>query len=332
VTRNAAAALALMASFGLAAVPGPARSEAPRLALVIGSSAYTAYPELDPCRASAGSLSGALRRAGFQVTERLNPSNGQMGAAISAFAEAVSRAPDTIAVGYVCGYAVALDNRLFLLPASAALARDTDVLSQGIVGRMFVSALARSGARSGLILIDIQALPGATAGLPLASLVDATKLGGMGFAAVQSVGPVPAGTTDLAAAAAAVAAGNDWRAASKTLRSKLPVSARRTMVIHDPADGGLPLPAPAAMGGGATSGVMPGGSNSAAVAPGSLSMADARRVQLALQRLGYYSGKVDGVTGPDTSAAIRRFQHELRVEMTGQLTRPQIERLLKDSQ
>lgn len=34
-----------------------------------------------------------------------------------------------------------------------------------------------------------------------------------------------------------------------------------------------------------------------------------RRIQLALQRLGYYKDKVDGVVGQDTLAAIRRFQH-----------------------
>ena len=53
-----------------------------------------------------------------------------------------------------------------------------------------------------------------------------------------------------------------------------------------------------------------------------------RRVQLALQKLGYYAGKVDGVIGSDTLAASRRFQHELGAEMTGRLTKDQAERLL----
>ena len=53
-----------------------------------------------------------------------------------------------------------------------------------------------------------------------------------------------------------------------------------------------------------------------------------RRIQLALQRLGYYKDKVDGVVGQDTLAAIRRFQHELRTDMTGRLTKAQADRLL----
>jgi len=59
-----------------------------------------------------------------------------------------------------------------------------------------------------------------------------------------------------------------------------------------------------------------------------LTEADRRRVQVALQRLGYYSGGVDGVFGPESLAAIRRFQHELGAEMSGRLTAEQAARLL----
>ena len=38
---------------------------------------------------------------------------------------------------------------------------------------------------------------------------------------------------------------------------------------------------------------------------------DRRQVQTTLARLGYYDAQVDGVFGPDTRAAIRRYQHEL---------------------
>jgi hypothetical protein len=61
-----------------------------------------------------------------------------------------------------------------------------------------------------------------------------------------------------------------------------------------------------------------------------LNEADRRRIQLALQRLGYYAGGVDGAFGPETLAAIRRFQHEVSAEMTGRLTLDQAARLLVD--
>jgi peptidoglycan hydrolase-like protein with peptidoglycan-binding domain len=62
-----------------------------------------------------------------------------------------------------------------------------------------------------------------------------------------------------------------------------------------------------------------------------LNEADLRRVQLALRRLGYYAGPVDGRFGPESLVAVRRFQHELGTEMTGRLTAEQVARLLQDS-
>ena len=53
-----------------------------------------------------------------------------------------------------------------------------------------------------------------------------------------------------------------------------------------------------------------------------------RRVQEALFRVGYYGGGIDAVFGPETRAAIRRFQHEIGVEMTGVITGAQVARLL----
>jgi peptidoglycan hydrolase-like protein with peptidoglycan-binding domain len=56
--------------------------------------------------------------------------------------------------------------------------------------------------------------------------------------------------------------------------------------------------------------------------------ADRRRVQAALAVLGYYGGRVDGQFGPETRAAIRRFQHEIGADMTGRLTAEQAGRLV----
>ena len=44
---------------------------------------------------------------------------------------------------------------------------------------------------------------------------------------------------------------------------------------------------------------------------------DRRRVQTGLAHLGYYDGKIDAIFGPDTRAAIRRFQHEIGAPMDG---------------
>jgi len=62
-----------------------------------------------------------------------------------------------------------------------------------------------------------------------------------------------------------------------------------------------------------------------------MSDADRRRVQSALARLGYYDYIVDGIFGPETRAAIRRFQHEIGDQMTGRLNSDEATRLVNGS-
>jgi len=56
--------------------------------------------------------------------------------------------------------------------------------------------------------------------------------------------------------------------------------------------------------------------------------ADRRRVQQALAAIGYYVGAPDGQFGPNTRAAIRRFQFEIGAAMTGTLSAAQASRLV----
>ena len=59
-----------------------------------------------------------------------------------------------------------------------------------------------------------------------------------------------------------------------------------------------------------------------------MSAADRRQVQEALHRLDYYKGPVDGIFGPLTRAAIRRFQQDIGSDATGYLTADQANRLV----
>jgi peptidoglycan hydrolase-like protein with peptidoglycan-binding domain len=64
------------------------------------------------------------------------------------------------------------------------------------------------------------------------------------------------------------------------------------------------------------------------VAEEHMSESDRRQVQSMLAGMGYYSGRIDGVFGPETRAAIRRYQFEIKAELTGRLTAEQATQLV----
>jgi len=59
-----------------------------------------------------------------------------------------------------------------------------------------------------------------------------------------------------------------------------------------------------------------------------MSDSDRRHVQTVLANIGYYSGRIDGTFGPETRAAIRRYQFEIKAELTGRLTAEQATKLV----
>jgi peptidoglycan hydrolase-like protein with peptidoglycan-binding domain len=59
-----------------------------------------------------------------------------------------------------------------------------------------------------------------------------------------------------------------------------------------------------------------------------MSAADRRQIQASLRRLDYYRGPVDGIFGPLTRTAIRRFQQAIGAETSGTLTADQANRLV----
>lgn len=341
---------------------GPTLAAEPaRLALVIADSTYQSLPPIPACQASAATVTASLRRAGFSVTELRDPSNGQMGAAISAFGDTLAQrgaeAPDAAAIVYACGYAAGFEGRAFMLPASARLQRPTDVLTEGVVARVLTGAVTSAELRGGLIVLDTISLPGGAA-VPLPAMAIRAPSGTKGLLAAVMGAAGPDAPTPTAAALAAALAGPDLEVGELLagLRRTLEPAGGLQISVQLPTEkawlrGGpapSPAPSPAAVHAAAPPPApapdqtpaapeppaAPAPASAAAAppatssGPAALNDLDRRRVQLALQRLGYYAGQVDGVFGPESLAAIRRFQHELGAEMTGRLTADQAARLL----
>lgn len=62
-----------------------------------------------------------------------------------------------------------------------------------------------------------------------------------------------------------------------------------------------------------------------------MNAANRRKIQKALHHRGYYQGPVDGIFGPRTRAAIRRFQDSIGAKGTGHLTAVEASRLVSTS-
>ena len=381
---------------------GSAQSPAARLALVIGNAGYTLAPALPACTASANMAAARLKAAGFEVAERLDASNGAMGAALTEFARALALHPGAAAVVYVCGYAMNLRDRDFVLPVSANLARPSDVLTEGVVARAFGTVAGGAQAGSGLVLLDLFALPTTVAAAPTGTLAQETTNGHLAIA-VALEPPGPAAATPAATALAQalgetevklpglighlrslMPSGGTTSSASRKRRptflvgappappspppalpaAAAPAPAPVPPVAAEPApatpsaasapSAAPPQAAPPAAGGMTQTSAAPAASAqpppalpAAAPAPApaaapaappsrpplpdeaTMTQANRRDVQIALARLGYYDRRIDGVIGPHTRAAIRRWQHEIGADMTGTLSGAQATRLVQ---
>lgn len=331
-------------------------AEPTHLALVLSNSAYQNLPALPACQASASVVAASLNRAGWTVTQLRDPSNGQLGAGLALFADTLGKTQQARALVYACGYAVAFENRLFLLPATARLVRDTDALTEGIVLPALTGVVSRADVQSGLVVADLVALPGKPP-VPTDGAKRRSPGPRTGLLVLSSPAGGPDGPTPTAASLASALAEPNLsvgRAQSLIMGDGPPARGAHGFV-EPPAEeawlaGGPPpapppqaavLPAPAppsappAPAEPPTPATPPTPSPPASTpppadlgAPATIGDLDRRRVQLALQHLGYYAGKVDGTFGPESLAAIRRYQHELGAEMNGRLTDNQLARLL----
>jgi Putative peptidoglycan binding domain/Caspase domain len=452
-------------AFAWCAMPA-ARSDQLRIALIISNDDYGSQPGPKRCSASATAVRDALRGKGFKIIERNNLDRTEFDSAIGALARQVVASPAPLAVLYYCGYALEFDGQPFLLPISATIARNNDVLGQGIAAKNVVDGLGAAPQSRGFVLLDVFRMPNAQPtglgrlieqviasnfavigtsndgpgeGPTAASLALRDQIGGSemdldafvvrmsrqlsknsAVAAhfVPAIGPRPGpGASPLpapatAAASTAASAQPAPAPAASAARQPAPTPAASIAVVPAPAPAVsiavlpasaaaasiatqppapaasiavLPTPTPStatavqaartpapstaaaarvqpAPGPPATAtsntGAVPSpaiaaASTAAPVPPASaprqpaanasppappparivvqtptLEREDKRLIQTILTQMGYYAGQIDGKFGPETQAAIRRYQSDINVDATGRLTTEQIIKLL----
>ena len=315
-----------------------AHAEPVRAALVIGNEAYTALPAVAACGRSANLVAAALRTLGFEMTERHDSSTGGIVAGIFEFSQHLAAGKGTGFV-FVCGYAADFNDRTFLLPASANIARPSDVLTQGILAKALLNTISGDPDAVGMVVFDLIAKPDSPK-INLDALANLVVPDGVGVLAVSQAAPTDR-PTPLAEALAAALAGPVVRTnvLFTAVKTRLGAGAVTAMAAHAPVRPGVlagkappdayvppqpPVaiarpfaPRPAIMG-------IP------EVLPDETLMTDEdrRKIQKALTRLGFYSLPADGHFGPETRAAIRRYQHQIGAEMNGILSAAQASRLV----
>ncbi|HEY2619267.1 MAG TPA: peptidoglycan-binding protein [Acetobacteraceae bacterium] len=340
------ASLAVLGVAGLLwAAPAPCATPA-REALVIGNGTYDALPSLPACLLSAHAVAAALRGAGFHVTEREDASSGATGGGIGEFSAQLAASPGATAFVYSCGYATTFNDRPFLLPVSVKITRPADLLTQGVLAKSLVDVLTRNGAGVSILAVDVVPAPDATGPVRLDVLIQDSLPDGLGVIGVSQTRP-PDAPTPLATALLAGLKGSEAQTGALLASLQQQLAANKAVTIaarHMPVSSGYliggppppPPPRPPQPPAVATTAPTPAPAPPPAPPPAiavpaeEQQMSDAVRrwVQTSLAKLGYYDGQIDGVFGPDTRAAIRRYQHELGADMTGRLTASQAGRLL----
>lgn len=353
---------AVLAVASLGAFQPAAAQTAQRVALVLGNGAYAVQQPVPACPPAARAVADRLRAAGYDVVDRNDVSGGGFDAALADFATRLAKSPGAGAFVYICGRGASLNERAFLLPVSATLERPTDLFTQGVLVKAIYDALSRSNAGPSVVALDVMPPTGAKpTGFDTVAQTAASD--GLAAITVFEVSPGPAGTPLSGAliatlgSAATIENGAFLAALQQRLGS---TSATTIAVVRQPKTAGLVVgrpPAPVAPPPVATPPVQPPApppppppppvatppapqpDATPAVPPPPpapvvtmpeedlMTLENRRRMQEALKLLGYYTGPLDGVFGPETRAAIRRFQMQTMAEPTGRLTPQQASRL-----
>jgi hypothetical protein len=326
--------LTAIASFsGLLPIPD-AHAEPPRAALIIGNATYGSLPPIPGCRKSANTIAAALRTLGFQITERQDASTGGVDAGISEFSDHLAGGGSTGFV-YICGYATDFNDRTFVLPTTARIDRPSDVLTQGALAKSMFGPMSRDPATVGVVVFDLVPKPDGPPKPGIDALAALPVPDGVGIIAATEAASDD-NPTPLATALVAALSGPQVRTETllATVRSKFPGN---SVAIHIPVQPGFLAGAPASLPPPAASPPVGASPPAASVGAGAsakmpdetlMTETERRQVQAALGRLGYYGIPVDGVFGPETHAAIRRYQHEIGSETTGHITADEATRLV----
>jgi hypothetical protein len=122
-----------------------------RHALLIGNDAYADAPLRNPVN-DARAMTAELRRLGFDAMLRTNVTKRALDEAVRAFVPTLR--PDGVVVVFFAGHGLQHDGMSYLLPVDTDIDRDVDIPYEAYPAQRLVDALAQSGVRLSVIVLD----------------------------------------------------------------------------------------------------------------------------------------------------------------------------------
>ena len=123
-----------------------------RVALVIGNSAYTGVPLVNPAN-DARAMGDTLRGLGFAVVELRDAQKDQMTEAIAKVRDAL-KGKQGIGMLYYAGHGLQLDWHNYMVPVDAKLSKVSDVAGQTIDVNSVLDAFKSAGNRMNILVLD----------------------------------------------------------------------------------------------------------------------------------------------------------------------------------
>jgi uncharacterized caspase-like protein len=128
--------------------------QSPRIALVIGNSAYSDHPLATPAN-DAGLIAQTLQAAGFDVVGARDVDEKTLRGALRDFLDkAASIGPDMQAFVYLAGRGVQYEGDNYFVPVDARLSRDADIPIEAVKIADFSRALAALPGRARIVVLD----------------------------------------------------------------------------------------------------------------------------------------------------------------------------------
>lgn len=136
----------------LQALPTQALAAEKRIALVVGNARYPNNPLPNP-ENDARLIAGALRKLGFDVTEKLNLGSREFRKEVIDFANR-TEGQEGIALLYYAGHGVQVDGKNYLIPVDIPLNDERTVKWESIDIERFLNEMGKPGRQARIVVLD----------------------------------------------------------------------------------------------------------------------------------------------------------------------------------